>query len=93
MWMEQGISADSFGPSNPDWYMPELALSIHAVYREMPETMRAVLIACYVWKCPPDKKAERLEMSRSKMYEMRNNAHHFIAGRIMQKDSGTTGHK
>lgn len=88
MWMEQGISSDSFGPSNPDWNMPKMAIAVHSVYRNMPEMMRAVMIACYVWRGEPKKKADRLEISRSKMYEIRTNAHHFIAGQLIAKDSG-----
>ena len=59
---------------------------IHRIWREMPEEISNAMVAFYIKKCSPKKKAEMLEVSTAALYHLRSHAHYYIAGRLDQKD-------
>ena len=60
---------------------------IHRIWRGMPEEINNVMVAFYIKKCSPKKKAEMLEVSTAALYHLRSHAHYYIAGRFAQKSS------
>ncbi len=59
---------------------------IHRIWRDMPEDISNAMVAFYIKRCSPRKKAEMLGVSTAALYFLRSHAHYYIAGRFDQKN-------
>lgn len=100
LWREQGAS----GRDKRQTHEPAGALQIfhmenkdisdiHRIWRQMPENLAMGMYACYVKRGGHKAQARWLGVSVTRLYEVRSNVNHYIAGRLYsdssgQKDSG-----
>ena len=91
MWRELGASSRNkkahtepkgslqiFHPSN------SRVADLHRIWRGMPEELNQVMLACYVHKGSKQARADWLDVSVTRMYELQENAHYYIAGVIQR---------
>lgn len=90
MWREQGATSSGrvgereplgalaiFHPSN------RRVSELHRVWREMPdERLSMVMLACYVIRGGHQKQADWLGETVRQMYQLRENLHYYLAGRL-----------
>lgn len=89
LWRERGADRGKAGENGPEWDWPDSVLEIHRAFRVMPVHLHDVMVGYYVKRGAPDKKARSLGLSKTRMYELRDHCHYFIAGRMVsEKDSG-----
>lgn len=67
----------------PQWRQNPTALRIHRIFRTMPEELREAMLVLYVnhewdWR----QRAESLGVKRAKLYQLRDNLHYYLAGRL-----------
>ena len=90
LWKEQGASGSGFGSRSPTWNDNEKVMELHRIWRDMPVELNRFMLTFYVKKAAPKRKAEILGISTTKLYELRDGAHYYVAGRIDEKNSGKT---